>query len=1013
MAVALGTPIADVVTLQEAHPDPEHLDFLGLMQARQHDQPVPDAVVLHEGQPLLYVWDCSSRPVGDDAELRRALGRLALRSDAPYVAILRPGTVQVFALASVQARTEPLMQLDELAPGLIARLAVGDVPSRSDGYTTHQLMLELLKAVTEELIGTRGVTAAEALALVGRAVFLRFLSDRGLLPARKPLPGVADFRDCLATPAHAAASCRWLDDTFNGDLLELPDRGSEAYFQRLAAAPGGSALQDLSAIIRGDKPVGDGAYQTQFSWADLHFSYIPVGLLSQVYEEYAHRFEEDDAREKSVYYTPRHLAEYMVDHAMVMLGPAAHLARVLDPASGGGVFLLAAFRRLVQARWRATGVQPDTETIREILNTQLVGIEINPAARQLSALALYLTALELDPNVGQLKHLKFKALQSSVLLSAEYWRDATSGLDLGSLSLPVPPTLAGQFDLVVGNPPWTAVKDKPKQQAIDAISRSAMADRGITPVSNPDGVPDLPFVWQATRCAKPGAVMAFALHGRLLTKTTEQGVQARQALFNGLDVTYVLNGLELRNTRVWPNMTAHFCLLFARNRTSDQNSRFYAVTPVEDQGLNREGRVRIDSKDAWASDPTMVGSIPHLFKTLAKGNALDIELLERVVHQPISPRQTKFAVHAMRPPLAAYLAQWKLAHGHGYQTSSEKEDASEMVGLPEMPAPPDAQWPVVPVKDLPLFERLRLHRTRLKEAIYEPPLVLLREAPSTRPHRPLAMLAFEKVVYRESYNGYSCAGAPDPELLAVYLWAVFNSSLFLYYILMTSSKLGCERSTLQKEEADRFPIVPLEQLTSEQRKRLRAWLKALKSKNPPEIAVNALVEDIYQLRPADHQLIRDRLAVAMPFSAVRHRAVAPPKDDEVCAFCDTLQSMLLPFDMSDTPLQVRLYSQSPLSPWRFLRLGAEGGTQGPSMHQLLTSVSVADSLDSSLVECIDGDAMFIGILNQRRYWTQTAARTLALDLIKRSHGILSRGGPDEPMRDGAADGHGSDVRGRA
>lgn len=1004
LASALGAPVADVVTLQDAHPTPEHLDFLGLMQARQLAQPVPDAVVLHEGQPLLYVWDCSRQPTRDDAELRRDLSWLALRSDAPYVAVLRPGTVQVFALASVRANTRPLLQLDDLGPGLIARLAVGDVPTRTDGYSTHQLMLELLKAVTEQLIGTRGVSPTEALALVGRALFLRFLADRGLLSQRNPLPGVEDLRDCFATPAQAAASCRWLDHTFNGDLLELPDEGSETYFRGLAATSSGSALHDLTAIIRGDKPVGDGAYQTQFSWADLHFSYIPVGLLSEVYEEYAHRFEEQTARAESVYYTPRHLAEYMVDQAMAALGPGAHSARVLDPASGGGVFLLTVFRRLVQARWRATGVQPTTKTIREILNTQLVGIDINPAARQLSALALYLTALELDPTVGRLKNLKFRALQDTVLLGAEHWRDRDSDLLLGSLSLPVSPVLKGRFDLVIGNPPWTAVKGKPKQQAIDAVSRGAMVERGLAPVGNPDGVPDLPFVWQATRYARPEGLIAFALHGRLLTKMTEQGVQARRALFDGLDVTYVLNGLELRNTRVWPNMTAHFCLLFARNRPSNQNSRFYAVTPVEDRGLNREGRVRVDSKDAWTSDPAMVSSVPHLFKTLAKGNALDIELLGRLLGQP------NLTTEAMRPTLSAYLAQWGLANGHGYQTSSQNEDASFLLGLPDLPDPRNADWTVVPTSNLPTFTHHRLHRARLPD-IYQSPLVLLREAPSTRPCRPLAMLAFEPVAYRRSYIGYSCARAPDPELHAVYLWALFNSALFLYYVLMTSSRLGCERSTFLKDEADRFPVVPLDDLAKSQRKQLQIWLKLLRTGHPPHIEVDTFVEDVYQLRPADRQLIRDRLSIAMPFSVVRHRAISPPKDNEVVSFCTTLQSMLQPFDMSDTQLQVRPYSQSPLSPWRFLRIGTEGTARGPSLHHLLTGVSVADYLDSSLVECVDDDAMFIGILNQRRYWTLTAARTVALDLIKRGHSILSRNHQEEQEQRSIADGA-FDMRGR-
>ncbi len=998
LAEALGAGVEDVVALAGVRTDPAHLDFLGLMQARGQNHLVPDAVVLHQGQPLLYVWDGQTKPMVDEAELRRSMRRLALRSDAPYVAILRPGSVQVFALADVRDQGAPLIELAELAPGLIARLAVGDVPARADGYSTHQLMLELLNAVTEELIHGRGVAASDALALVGRALFLRFLADRGLIPMNQPFPDVAHVTECFATPQNAAASCRWLDETFNGDLLELPGHGSETYFTALHLSATGSALHDLTAIVRGDKPLGGGAYQTQFSWADLHFSYIPVGLLSQVYEEYSHRFETTAARELSVYYTPRHLAEYMVDHAMGMLGPDAHNARVLDPASGGGVFLLAAFRRLVQSRWRATGEQPRTAVIRDILNTQLVGMDINPAARQLNALALYLTALELDPDVGQLQNLKFKALHGRVLIDAAPWRDHGSGLALGSLTLPVPASLAGQFDLVIGNPPWTAVKGQDMQRAIDRVSQSAMTERGIDAVPNPDGVPDLPFVWQATRWAKPDGILAFALHGRLLTKTGEQGVLARRTIFEGLTVTYVLNGMELRNTKVWPGMTANFCLLFAVNRVSDPESAFYAVTPLEDACLNREGRVRIDSKDAWASDPAMVAQIPHLFKTLAKGNALDVEVLARIGQHPPDRRTDRStnetevpAANAPRPTLLEYFTQLGLAHGHGYQTSSQKEDAGFLFGTPDMPDPRDARWPVVPTHELSKFALPRLHRVRAP-AIYRAPLVLLRESPSSRSEHPLAMLAFEDVAFRRSYIGFSCVGAPQPELLATYLWAIFNSSLFLYYILMTSSRLGCERSTLLKDEAERLPIVALEELPATKIALLQEWLRHLKQPAPPRMDIDAFVYDVYGLRSADRQLIQDRLAIAMPFASTRKAATRAPTQSEVNAFCQTLRGILNPFDMSAEPLVVTDYAQSDLAPWRFVRLGGSEHAS-PSMQQLLIGVNVANHTNASLVECVAGDAMFVGVLNQRRYWTRTAARTLALDIIKRGHAILARSGP--------------------
>lgn len=989
IAAALGTEPEAVVSLAQAvlSLEPEHLDFLGLVHARARQEPTPDAVVLSEEQPLLYIWDLRHEPSLDATERRRDMARLALRADAPYVAFLRPGTVQIYALG--QARDEeasPLLEDADLHPGLLAKLALGDVPSRPDGISTHDLMLELLNVVTEELIQLRGVSAEEALALMGRALFLRFLHDRGILGDLNPIPGVPRFIDCLASPEWAARSSRWLDETFNGDLLTLPDGGSEAYFYRLHNNVGTCALDDLSAIIRGDKPMGDGAYQTQFSWSDLHFAYIPVGLLSQVYEAYIHRFEAPTAKEQSVYYTPRHLAEYIVDHALGMLGPDAHTARILDPAAGGGVFLLAAFRRLVQGRWRATGEQPTTKVIRRILNTQLVGMDINPAARQMSALALYLTALELDPDVAKLRQLKFDSLQGRVLLATEAWIDEPSGQSLGSLSRPLADSLAGQFDLIVGNPPWTSVRARGRQKAFDEIARSAMAQRGVTPVANPDGVPDLPFVWQSTRWAKPGAVVAFALHARLLIKTTPLGLEARKALFRGLDVTYVLNGMELRNTPVWPSNAAYFCLLFARNQAASETSHFYAVTPAVDRVLNEEGRVRIDHKDAWASDATMIDQVPTLFKTLAKGNGLDVTLLEKIQRDVRRPRERE---SSRRPTLKDYANNVGIDHGHGYQTSSQAEDADFLKGLPMLPDPRQAVWHVVPIATLELFHIERVHRTRRSE-IYDPPVVLLRKSPSTQENAPTAMLALDRVAYRESYIGYSCARSSEPRLMATYLWALMNSKLFLYYALMTSSIFGCEREAMQKSDIEQFPVIPLDSLSEPHRALLEDLLARAELGQFDTRAVDTMINTIYGLTPADVVLVEDRLAIALPFSRVRKAAVVPPKTADVTRYREALATILKPFDLSEQPLEVTAYAQSPLSPWRFIRIGGPESGHAPKVADLIGALNMADNMDCTLVEFHEDNAAYIGVLNQRRYWTRTAARTLALDLIKRNDPVLNR-----------------------
>ncbi|MBU0809148.1 MAG: SAM-dependent methyltransferase [Gammaproteobacteria bacterium] len=983
VADALRVPEENVLELRPARLSPQHLDFIGLVRANEQEHLVPEAVVMHEGQPFVYILNYHQVPAVSEVELQRSMRLLGLRADAPYAAVIRPGVVQVYTLGNIRENHAPIAQSTKLEPSLFARLIVGAVPTRSSKETTcgaHELMLALLNSVTDHLVNVRQINASEALALVGRALFMRFLGDRGIVPLEQPLCGVSHIRNCFETPAAAAATCNWLDTTFNGDLLELPGSGSLGYFQNLHSSSGGSALKDLTAIMCGDRPLGEGVYQTQFSWGDLHFSYVPVGLLSQVYEVFAHRFDKTSAKGNSVYYTPRHLAEYLLDHSFSLLGPEAHKARVLDPASGGGVFLLAAFRRLVKGRWQATGVKPNTKVIREILNKQLVGFDINPAARQLTALALYLTALELDSDAADLKDLVFTPLQDTVLIPAEQW-DVGQDIALGSLAPGAIAQFEGAFDLVIGNPPWTSTKNPERRERLNEVAAQHMIHRGIEPCPNPDGVPDLPFVWAATRFAKSDAVLAFALHGRLLTKITKPGHDARIRIFQGLDVKYILNGMELRNTEVWPSMTAHFCLLLAHNRRSTEHSEFFAVTPVEDQSLNREGRIRIDSKDAWTSDVAKVEKNSHLFKTLAKGNALDIELLDRIEE-------------LCYPSLRSYLDMLDIPATHGYQTRQVGTDgvnASFLLRMKDLPTAPNINWYVAPVSEFKGFSFDRVHRTR-EEKNYAPPLVFLRESPSSKPGHPLSFISYEEVAYSRSFIGYSCAGASNPELLAVYLSSIFNSKLFLYFTLMTSSKIGCERSTLQKYEAELFPVSPLEDLELEQLEQL-CRIKTLLSYGGVELEreIESFVSKLYKLRIADQNLIQDRLAFSLPFKDVRTNAIKSIDRITAETFRGALSSALEPFDISDTPLAVEFALQDSDYPWYFIRLGPSNETKQPNAEFIMTAIGLGDELDASLVEVSHEQSLYVGILNQRRYWSRTSARTLALDLIKRGHPVLSRG----------------------
>ena len=192
-------------------------------------------------------------------------------------------------------------------------------------------------------------------------------------------------------------------------------------------------------------------------WGNLDFAHIPVGVLSQAYELHLRSHAPSRQRREGGYYTPRTIAGLMVRASFGALERQCNTrnARILDPATGGGIFLLTAFRELVAAHWRADGRRPDTEALRAILYGQLVGFDINEEALRFAALGLYLMSIELDPNPRPVDRLRFRNLRGTVLHRVKA-DDEREGASLGSLGPSVGPEHVGRYDLVIGNPPWAS-----------------------------------------------------------------------------------------------------------------------------------------------------------------------------------------------------------------------------------------------------------------------------------------------------------------------------------------------------------------------------------------------------------------------------------------------------------------------------------------------------------------------------------------------------------------------------
>lgn len=199
------------------------------------------------------------------------------------------------------------------------------------------------------------------------------------------------------------------------------------------------------------------------------FNYIPVELISRLYEEFlAGDNQESDTKinkqNEGIFYTPSHLARLLVDEAMPLKSYNEidlETYKVLDPACGSGIFLVIAFKRLVQW-WR---LQNGIEKPREVADLKnllkcVYGTDKEEQATRLAAFSLCLALCdELSP-MQIISKLKFDDLTQSNVLHTDFFINELKAKDEHDVLL-IEKQKANykkltdiKFDLVIGNPPF-------------------------------------------------------------------------------------------------------------------------------------------------------------------------------------------------------------------------------------------------------------------------------------------------------------------------------------------------------------------------------------------------------------------------------------------------------------------------------------------------------------------------------------------------------------------------------
>ena len=178
-------------------------------------------------------------------------------------------------------------------------------------------------------------------------------------------------------------------------------------------------------------------------WRLYSFNYLPIELISHIYEDFL--TDENGQKKKGVVYTPPYLVQFLIDRCMPLDTPRDSF-KVFDPACGSGIFLVGAFKRMIQWwRIRNNWKKPQKENIEELkglLLSNIYGCDIEEEAVRLSYFSVSLALLDALSPKEIWKNVHFDNLMGGNLFAGDFF--------LAVLNR----TLPQNFDLIIGNPPF-------------------------------------------------------------------------------------------------------------------------------------------------------------------------------------------------------------------------------------------------------------------------------------------------------------------------------------------------------------------------------------------------------------------------------------------------------------------------------------------------------------------------------------------------------------------------------
>ena len=485
---------------------------------------------------------------------------------------------------------------------------------RSQERIDHVLLGNL--TASHQLLRDSGLSFDAAQALLVQAMFIAYLEDREIIGSEYFLhasDGHADSFSALLKSAKTNLLDRLfhsLRKDFSGDLFVAPCSFEEEVSR---AQLGQAHLEILDRFRSGREEMGRNASQYRL-WG-YNFKYIPVELISAVYDRFLGK-NKTEQRVQGTYYTPMFLADTVISQIWDTLSPTTRVkGHFLDPACGSGVFLVRSFQRLCE-HWRETRTSGKIrwDSLLAILS-RLHGWDINSGAVRVAVFSLYIALLEevSPPNVRRL-------IKRGRLLPV-LWGQNLCHQDFFSVR---PADV--QVDVLIGNPPWSSRRGEHRSSVKWCIAQR---------LPMPGKEDAWAFVWKSLQHLRDGGTIAFLLPAMaFLHNHAKSAVAARDRFVHEARIFRIINFADLRFQLFEDAVRPAALIIFGRAVQEAQVYRFDYWAPKADFNLKSKRLITLGSADKCCITSRMAVEDSLIFKQRLWMNDPETKLFNYLLKLP-------------------------------------------------------------------------------------------------------------------------------------------------------------------------------------------------------------------------------------------------------------------------------------------------------------------------------------------------------------------------------------------